>query len=246
MTDRSVPAKTRLADYSRIKPLPDPPKVPDFWRSDIIMTCYSMLKMRYSRQGEVLVAGGGYVCQNEDELGDLAPGIMFAEGIGDPERIIHRNGYVISEVGKPPDLVLEVGSPFGGRVLDYTVKREGYAALRVPEYWRFDPTGGQHYDAPLAGDTLMDGKYKPIEIVSESETRHWGYSQVLGLEFWWDNQKFCLRDPMDGKFLLTPVEVSRAAAAMDRATRQSAEQRARAAESRAAQLEAELHRLRRQ
>ena len=59
----------------------------------------------------------------------MAPDASYSPwGVRDPERIVHRNGYVISEVGKPPDLVLEVGSPFGGRVLDYMVKRDSYAA----------------------------------------------------------------------------------------------------------------------
>ena len=85
---------------------------------------------------------------------------------------IKRNGYVISEVGKPPDLVLEVGSRSTGR-RDYTVKRKGYARYGVREYWRFDPSGGDYHDAHLGGDTLVDGEYQSIEIVSESEDRHW-------------------------------------------------------------------------
>ena len=78
---------------------------------------------------------------------------------------------MICEVGKPPDLVLEVGSHSTGR-RDFTVKREGYAALGIGEYWRFDPSGGEYHDVPLAGDTLIDGEYIPIEIVAESDGRH--------------------------------------------------------------------------
>ena len=60
----------------------------------------------------------------------------------------------------------------------------------------------------LGGDTLGDdGKYKPIQIVSESETRHWGYSEVLGLEIWWYDGILRLRDPVTGEFLhATPEE----------------------------------------
>jgi len=143
-------------------------------------------------------------------------------------RGIRRNGYVISEVGKPPDLAMEVGSRSTGR-RDYTVKREGYAALSIREYWRFDPSGGEHHDRPLAGDTLVDGEYVPMEIVVESDDRHWGYSEVLGLELWWEEETLRFRDPVSGEFLLTPEE--------ERAARESAE-------ARVAELEAELRRLR--
>ena len=58
----------------------------------------------------------------------------------DPERITETNGYVISEVGKPPEFVLEVASETTG-VRDYTVKRDRYAEMLIGEYWRFDHTG---------------------------------------------------------------------------------------------------------
>ena len=47
----------------------------------------------------------------------------------------------VDEVGKPPDLVLEVASESTGR-RDYTFKRDGYEKMGVGEYWRFDPSGG--------------------------------------------------------------------------------------------------------
>ena len=183
MVTRSVPTKRRRTDYSDIKALPDPPPIPDFVRSRIMITYMSLIGARYRRQGGTLVSGGGYVCIGENELGDLAPACIFAKRIGDPKRIINRNGYVISEVGKPPDLVMKVGSPFGGGILDYTVRREGYAALGAREYWRFDPSGGEYYDTALAGDSLVEGVYEPIAIVREADGSLWGYSEALGLEF---------------------------------------------------------------
>ena len=47
------------------------------------------------------------------------------------------------------------------------MKREDYVALGIGEYWRFDPSGGEFivHDVPLAGDTLVDGEYIPVEIV---------------------------------------------------------------------------------
>ena len=118
------------------------------------------------------------------------------------------------------------------------------------EYWRFDPSGGEHHDAPLAADTLADVKYEPMEIVSESETRHWGYSHVLELEVWSYDGILRLRDPVTGEFIPTHVEsweaaqTARARAQSAEALAESAEQRAQSAEARNAELEAELRRLR--
>ena len=64
--------------------------------------------------------------------------------------------------------MLEVASVTTGRN-DYTRKRDDYAAFGVPEYWRFDPSGGEYHDAPLAGDHLVDGVYHPIEVVQFDE-----------------------------------------------------------------------------
>ena len=66
-----------------------------------------------------------------------------------PEAYHRSNGYIISEQGKPPDFVLEIGSPSTGRV-DMVEKRDYYAALGIPEYWRFDETG-RSYGARLGG-----------------------------------------------------------------------------------------------
>ncbi len=91
---------------------------------------------------------------------------------------------MISEVGKPPDFILEVASRSTGRN-DYTTKRKGYAGYGVREYWRFDHTGGRYHDAALAGDVLVDGEYEPVEITREPDGLIWGHSEVLGLDLCW-------------------------------------------------------------
>ena len=130
---------------------------------------------------DVLLTREIYVRTDEEDAREFAPDFIFARQVRDPERVIRRNGYVISEVGKPPDLVLEVGSRNTGR-RDFTVKREGYAALGIGEYWRFDPSGREYHGVPLAGDTLVDGEYVSVEIVAESDGRRWGHSKTLELE----------------------------------------------------------------
>ena len=154
---------------------------------------------------------------------------------GDRALVEEQAGYEIDRQGKPPDFVLEVASPTTG-VVDYTAKRLDYESFGVTEYWRFDPSGGRFHDAPLAADRLISGEYSPIEIIVETDGRRWGYSEVLGLELWWDDRMLRFRDPATGCFLRMPDEIY--------ADYQAAEARAAAAEARLAEMEAELRRLR--
>ena len=125
---------------------------------------------------------------------------MVAFGV-DPAAIFERNGYVISEVGKPPDFVLEVASESTGR-RDYTTKRAIYAEYGVAEYWRFDRTGsGQYHDRPLSGDRLVNGRYEPIPLNTGADGVIRGYSPVLGLELHWDAGQLRFYDPAAGDYL---------------------------------------------
>ena len=250
MTTKSALAKRNIQDYSHLEPLPDPPpREPDMWQRDVLNATAAALLAHYADRPDVLVCGDGYLRRRADESGGLVPDCAVAMEVSNPRAVIRRNGYVISEVGKAPDFVLEVASRSTGR-RDYTVKREGYAGYGVQEYWRFDATGGRYHDAALAGDALVDGKYVPIEIVHEPDGRHWGYSAVLGLGLWWDNEALRFRDPETREYLPTVDEMramhllakERANAAEERA---DAETSARlAAEERLAEMEAELRRLR--
>ena len=100
------------------------------------------------------------------------------------------------------DALLAVASVTTGQN-DYTQKRDDYAAFGVPEYWRFDPSGGEYHDAPLAGDHLVDGVYQPIEVVQFGETTYRGHSAVLGLDLCWEDGQLRWYDPASGRYLLT-------------------------------------------
>ena len=133
-----------------------------------------------------------------------------------PDAIIDRNGYSIEENGKPPDFVLEVASPTTARN-DYGRKREDYAVFGILEYWRFDPTGGRRYDAPLAGDRLVDGVYQPIELVRVDEERLWGHSTMLNLDVCWEYGHLRWWDPATQQYLQTHDEEAEGRAAAERA-----------------------------
>ena len=240
---QSVLTKPRVRDFSNLPPIPDPPRVPDMMeQAPTIATFLTVIGAWVRNRKDVFVGSGGYLWLTIEDGDGPFPDGSFAYGLEDPEWLLHRNGYVVSEVGKPPDLVFEVGSASTGRN-DYTTKRDTYAEYGIREYWRFDPSGGEYHDAALAGDVLVDGKYEPLEIVREADGRYWGYSEVLELEFWWDGGELRFRDPVSGEFLRTlnesedALEESEGALASEREARESAESRAAFAEYRAESAE---------
>ena len=242
MTTPRAVTRPRVEDYSHIEPLPDPPREPDMQQNRVLVPAESALIAYFKpRKDDVVICGQGYLIEDVGDPVQFSPDCVFADGAS-PDSIDDLNGYIISVVGKPPDFVLEVASRSTG-VRDYTVKREGYAALGVREYWRFDHTGGRYHNAPLAGDALVDGEYQPIEIVHEPDGRRWGYSDALGLELWWDDGELRFRDPETGRYLPTPEEFGDA---LDEAEARAVQERAarRVAERRAYTAEAELRRLR--
>ena len=180
------------------------------------------------------------------------------------------NTYLLWEVGKAPDFVLEIGS---GSTADADLgrKRDLYAELGVREYWRFDATGGEFYGEPLVGEYLQDGEYHRFELRHESDGRVWAHSDILNLDIWWTDGDLRFWDPVAERWMLRRDEertgrraaesraeneqVGRLEAELrvSAADARAEEERARAerevaarreAESRIAELEAELRRLR--
>ena len=182
-----------------------------------------------------LVAGELYIAvvPTRDLTGVHYPDLLIAFDV-DPAAYYRRNAYVISDQGKPPDFVLEIASRSSGR-LDTVVKRERYAELLIPEYWRFDETG-QYHRARLAGDRLVNGRYEPIEIEELAGDVLQGYSRVLNLYLRWERGQLAWYDPATGRHITTFED--------ERSRADIAEARADAAEARARQLEEEIHRLR--
>ena len=116
-------------------------------------------------------------------LGLRRPDLFIAFNVN-PAAYKAARGYLISEQGKPPDFVLEVASESTASV-DIGAKRVDYAALGIPEYWRFDETGEFHGDK-LAGDRLVNGRYEPIPIDELPDGSLQGYSAVLNLYLRWE------------------------------------------------------------
>lgn len=144
-----------------------------------------------------------------------------------------RLGYLVPEQGKPPDFVLEVASESTGR-RDETTRREDYERMGVPEYWRFDPSGGRFHGTHLAGDRLVGDEYQPVTINQTDDGHFWGHSEALNLDLCWERGELRWYDPVGRRYLPTFED--------ERAARLSAEAQLDAAEARVRELEERLRR----
>ena len=215
----------------------------------------------FGERPDTFLSSNTILCYDPGDLNiRVAPDVYLAFGV-DEQAIRQRRLYLPWEVGKPPDLAVEVASASTARQ-DVTAKRDIYARIGVPEYWRFDPTGRDYYDQPLAGERLVDGMYRPIALTTEPDGILKGYSAVLRLSLCWAGGRPRLYDPASDTYLehwrevvtaRAAAEAERAAAdaraTVEQATRLAeraarlSEQAAReAAEARVRQLEAELRR----
>ena len=184
---------------------------------------------------DIFMSSNTNVCYDQHNLNvRVAPDLYLAFGV-DAEAIRPRRLYLPWEVGKPPDWALEVASD-STRRQDVERKPGIYARIGVPEYWRFDPSGGRYYGAPLYGGRLADGEYQAIELTTEPDGVLKGYSEVLELSLCWDDGWPRFYDPATGTYLEDWRETL--------AARADAEARAAEAIARADAAEAELRRLR--
>ena len=242
MTSRPAPRKPSAAPTERFTPPPRTPFDPGDGlfpvfppRGDMQNPIYlhrpghlAALSLHFGSPETTIVLGEVPVGRDLSQRRGLrVPDLLIAFSV-DPDRIIADRGYSIEQWGKPPDFVLEIASENTAEN-DVTVKRDDYAAFGIPEYWRFDPSGGEYYPAGLAGDRLVDGVYRPIGIVGTDDRHFWGRSEALGLDICWEDEQLRWYDPATGAYLLTFDEEAEA--------RLAAEERVR-------ELEAEIRLLR--
>ena len=203
--------------------------------TDLVATIRDALMQREPGQ-TVFISSSTFLCYDPTNLNRrLQPDIYVAFGVEEPAIRDRDAGYLPWEVGKQPDFVLELASVSTARN-DLTRKRDIYAMMGIPEYWRFDATGGEFYGAPLAGEHLVDGSYESLTMTDEPDGHPKGYSPILGLTLAWVDGVFRIYDPSSGDYSQTVRErlstVDEEAAAR------------RAAEERVRQLEQQLRDLR--
>ncbi len=124
--------------------------------------------------------------------------------------------------------MLEI-APRGTGQEDVRDKPVDYAALGIPEYWRFDEAGEFHRTR-LAGDRLTQGRYEPIPVETVEEGILQGYSAVLNLFIRWENGQLKWHDPATGEHIPT-FEQERGGRIAAEAQRGVAEARRDAAEA---------------
>ena len=182
----------------------------------------------FNRLPNVFLDRETFICYDRSNLNvRVAPDVYLAFGV-EAEAIRPRRIYLPWEAGKVPDWVLEVASESTRRE-DVERKPGIYSLVGVPEYWRFDPTGGRYHGQPLYGGRLVNGEYQAIELTTEPDGILKGYSEILELSLAWDEGWPRFYDPSNGTYLENWRQTS--------AARAEAEARADAAE-------AELRRLR--
>lgn len=187
-------------------PLPDPEPMPDAMQQNpyilhVMQILADLLTERLNTFVDTKTITKTIVYYDPaDRNRRFQPDVYVAFGV-DPQAIRQRNGYLIWEVGKPPDFVLEVASESTASS-DTGRKRDLYAELGIPEYWRFDASGGAMYGAALSGEYLDNGIYQPFPINNAPDGATWGYSPLLGLNLRWRDQWLELQDPHTGEILL--------------------------------------------
>ena len=226
---------------------------PDVWewppdhmeQSKEIAAVFTLLSARFTdfhARHDVFVDMGTNICYDPNNLNvRIAPDVYVAFGV-DELSIRPRRIYLPWEVGKVPDWALEIASESTRRV-DLNRNPAIYTRVGVPEFWRFDPSGGRYYGFALNGLKLLQGEYQPIELTTEPDGILKGYSEALELSLAWDEGWPRFYDPAAGAYLEEWRDDRRALQA-EREARAAAEAELESARTRERQLTEELRRLR--
>lgn len=153
----------------------------------------------FNERPDVFLDNETFICYDPHNLNArIAPDIYMAFGV-DAEAIRSRKIYLPWEVGKPPDFALEIASASTAST-DVNRKPDIYAAIGVLEFWRFDPSGGQHYGEPLWGGQLVDGAYETLPSTTEPDGIFKVYSPLLEVSLCWDEGWPRVYNPATGTY----------------------------------------------
>ena len=199
---RSVPPTTVEYPCSDGQPMAE---------SDVHARCMTYvadaLRSHFSRRGRenVYVSANSFLYYEQgNPRAVVAPDVYVV--IGAPGHL--RDSYLLWNEPKAPDFVLEATSKSTRRE-DVGRKRDVYAALGVTEYFLYDPRA-EYLTPALQGYRLEGGRYRPLPTMTGLPDRGTTMrSEVLGLELRdrRDEQMLRLRDPANGRDLLTYDEL---------------------------------------
>ena len=208
--------------------VPDPPTVEDgMLQNFVIADIGPVLRLRFKpRADSVLVSGRAYILYDiNDPNARIDPDYFIVFDV-DVQSIIRHNSYRVWQWGKPPDFALEIASE-STALNDLTAKRDIYARIGALEYWRFDPSGGELYGEPLAGERLVDGQYEPYPVHTDADGDIWAHSEALNLDFYMRGNRFWVKDSATGEWLnfleaeLAAHEITKLAHDMERQAHES-------------------------
>ena len=196
-----LPYRLQLEEGERLGALDDPGPLPEgMHQNPTLLYAANALISRLRELSGVFVDFNTFVYYDRTNRNRrVSPDLYVALGV-DTVAIRERHGYLIWEVGKPPDFVLEIASESTAQ-FDCTGKRDLYAAIGVGEYWRYDPTGGEYYGVPLVGERLADGEYRPFEVHTNADGEIWAHSPVLDIDIFWGDDRLRLYDPNNMRFM---------------------------------------------
>ena len=244
MTTKSAAGTAIIYPETDGMPLPD-----GVFQDPLFREIVSTIEAFFRGQPNTVVSGNTFIYYEEgNPRRSVSPDCYVAYGV-DVELLLRNNTYRLWEMGKPSDFALEIASVSTATV-DTGHKRELYAQLGIPEYWRYDSTGGDFYGEPLVGEYLVDGEYRRFDMHTEPDGGVWGHSPALNLDLWWDEGKLRFWDLATGMWLLNYEEtraamnVAETLAEQERARAEQERARAERERARADALKAELRRLR--
>ena len=231
MTTPTVIADRTLPDifYEEPEPIED-----GLQQEDTIVSLMSMLK-DWFRGKNTFVAAAGFIFWNRFNGNDRVGPDGFIALDTDPDFVYQFPNYLVWEVGKPPDFVMEVASDSTASN-DLGYKRDLYAWLGITEYWRFDSSGDELYPTELTGERLVAGRYVPYELHKDPDGSVWARSEVLGLDFVWTGFSFDIRDPLTGLSIDAAQVAERERIRADQAERVAEREKERAERERQARL----------
>ena len=171
-------------------------------QADEMTDDFKTLQVFFRDREDVFVATNLLVYYREgDNETRVTPDVMVA--FGRPPG--YRGSYKIWEEGNhPPDWVLEIASE-GTAKVDTEKKPGTYAEIGVREYWQYDPTGGLLVQR-LQGWRLTERGYTELPQVPVDGAEIAIYSEVLGLRLEFDGERLRFWDPVDKRYLHTPLE----------------------------------------
>jgi Uma2 family endonuclease len=206
-------------------------------------TLVTTLRAHYANQPRTRVNGNTFIYYDQtNPRRAVSPDCYVAFDV-DVDVIDYHDNYRIWAMGKPPDFVLEIASQSTADN-DLRPKRELYVYIGIGEYWRYDPTpDSKFYGEKLVGERQVNGEWERIPVETDAEGRPRGYSPILGLDLVWTEGILRFYDPANGEWVKNHEEEQAARAAAESMLAGESAARA-AAEARAAELEAELRRLR--